>query len=77
MSCINIQPPESILCKSGIGSKYSFESSWVCLHQLSTSRFGDFLTFFLADLLKLCQVGWGESVNSNCHVVPQILNGIQ
>ena len=33
--------------------------------------------FFLADLLKLCQVGWGVSVNSNLQVFPQILNEIQ
>ena len=62
---MSIQPPESILCRSTFGSDYSFESSWVCLHQLCTSGFGDFLPFFVADLLKLCQVGWGVSVNSN------------
>ena len=38
---------------------------------------GDFLPFCLADLLKLCQVGWGVSVNSDLQVFPQILNGIQ
>uniref|UniRef100_UPI00358F76F6 serine protease 27-like n=1 Tax=Myxine glutinosa TaxID=7769 RepID=UPI00358F76F6 len=31
----------------------------------------------MTDLLKLCQVGWGVSVNSNLQVFPQILNGIQ
>ena len=46
-------------------------------HQLCTSGFCDFLPFFLADLLKLCQVGWGASVNSNLEVFPEILNGIQ
>ena len=33
---------------------------------------GIFGGFFLADLLKLCQVGWGVSVNSNIQVFPQI-----
>ena len=36
-----------------------------------------FSPFFLADFLKLCQVGWGESVNSNVQVFPQILSGIE
>ena len=72
-----IQPPESLLCRSVFSSDYSFESSWVCLYQLWTPGFGDFLPFFLVDLLKLCQVGWGASVNSNLQVFPQILNGIQ
>ena len=68
-----------VLCRSVLGSEYSFEASWVCrcLHQLCTSGFGDFLPFFLVDLLKLCEVGWGVSVNSNLQVFPQILKGIQ
>ena len=74
---ISIQPPQSILCRSSFGSDYSFESSWVCLHQLCTSEFGDFPPFFLANLLKLCFVRWGASVNSNLQVFLQILNGIQ
>ena len=77
LASISIQPPECILCRSAFGSDYSFESSWVCLYQLCTSVFGEFLTFFLADLLKLCQVGWGVSVNSNLQVFLQILNGFQ
>ena len=36
-----------------------------------------FLPFFLADLLKHCQFGWGASVHSNLQVFPQILKGIQ
>ena len=72
-----IQPPESILCGSIFGSDYSFESSCICLDQLCTSGFGDFLPFFVGDLLKLCQVGWGVSVNINLQGFPQILNGIQ
>ena len=75
--CGSIQPRESKRCRSAFGSDYSFESSWVCLYQIYTSGFGEFLPFFLADLLKLCQVGWGASVNSNLQVFPQILNGIQ
>ena len=49
------------------------------VYRLCTSRFGDFFfpSFFLADLLKLCQVEWVELVNSNFQVFPQILNGIQ
>ena len=53
---------------------------WVFLglmYLLSTPGFGDFVPFFLADLLKLGRVGWGVSVNSNLQVFPQILNGIQ
>ena len=38
---------------------------------------GIFFSFFLADLLKLCQVEWGVMVNSNLQVYPQILNGIK
>ena len=74
---ISINSPGSIFCRSAFGSDDSFESSWVCLDQLCTSGFGDFLQLFLADLLKLCQVGWGASVNSNLQVFPRILNGIQ
>ena len=74
---VGIQPSESILCRSAFGSDYSFESSWVCLYQLCTSGFGNFLPFFLVDLLKLCQVGWGASVSSNLQVFPWILNGIE
>ena len=71
MSCVNnIQPPESALCRSVFGSDYSFESSWVC--QFCTNGFGDFLPFFLTDLLTLCQVEWGVLVNSNLQVFPQI-----
>ena len=74
---VSIQLPESILCRSAFGSNYSFESSWVCLYQLYTSGFGHFLPFFLAYLLKLCEVGWVASMNSNLEVFPQIPNGIQ
>ena len=74
---IGIQPPESILCRSTFGSDYSFKSSWVCVYQLCKSRFGDFLPFSVADLLNLCQVGGGASVNRKLQVFPQILNMIQ
>ena len=74
---ISTPPPESILCRSAFGSNCSFESSWVCLYQLCTSGFGDFLPFFPADMLKFCQVGWGASVFRNLRVFPQILNGIK
>ena len=49
---------------------------YVCI-SLAHLDLGDFLPFFLADLLKLCQVGWRASVNSNLQVFPQILSGIQ
>ena len=77
LASISAQPPESIFCRSTFGSDYIFVFSWVCLYQLSTSGFWDFLPFFLVDLFKLRQVGWGESVNSNLQVFPHILNGIQ
>ena len=52
---------ETILCRSAFGRDFGFESSWVCLYRLCTSGFGDFLPFFLADLLKLCQL------DGECH----------
>ena len=55
----SIQTPESICCRNPFTSDYSLEYSWVCLHQLCTSGFGNCLPFLLEDLLKLCQVGWG------------------
>ena len=43
---------------STFGSDYSLESSWVWRYKLGTPVFGEFLPFFSADPLKLCQVGW-------------------
>ena len=78
MSSVNkYSAPGSTLWRSNFGSDYSYESSWVCLYQLCTSGLGDFLPFFPADLLKLCQVGWEVLVNNNLQAFSQILNGIQ
>jgi hypothetical protein len=39
--------------------------------------FGEFLPFFSADPLKLCQVGWGASLHSYFQVCAEIFNGVQ
>ena len=44
---------------------------------LGTPVFGEFLPFFSEDSLKLCQVGWGESVHSNFQVSPEMFDRIQ
>ena len=52
----------------------SLESSWVWRYTLGTPVFGEFLTFFSADPLKLCQVGWGASLHRYFQVTPERLN---
>jgi hypothetical protein len=71
--CIERTPPEishlhkysdallSTLLKHS-GSDYSLKSSWVWHNKPGTPVFGEFLQFFSADPLKLCQVGWGASL---------------
>jgi hypothetical protein len=44
---------------------------------LGTHVFGEFLPFFSADLLKLCQVGWGESLHSYFQVSPEMFDRVQ
>ena len=39
--------------------------------------FGEFLQFFSADPLKLCQVGWGASLHSYFQVSPEMFNLVQ
>ena len=41
-------------------------------YKLGTSVFGEFLPFFTADPLKLCQVGWGVSMHSYFGVSPEM-----
>ena len=41
--------------------KHSLKSSWVWRYKLGTPGFGEFLPFFSADPLNLCQVGWERS----------------
>ena len=44
---------------------------------LGTPIFGEFLPFFSADPLNLCQVGWGASLHSYFQVSPKMLDKVQ
>ena len=44
---------------------------------LGTPVFGEFLPFFSADPLKLCQVGWGASLHSYFQVSPEMFDRVQ
>ena len=61
-----------VLCWSTFDSDYSLKSSWVWRYKLGKPVFGEFLAFFSADPLKLCQVGWGVSLNSYFQVSPEM-----
>ena len=39
--------------------------------------FGEFLSSFSADRLKLCQVGWGASLHSYLWVSPEMLDWVK
>ena len=56
----NIQILNFVLCRKPFveSSNYSFKSSWVSLYKLCSPGFGQFIPFFLADPLKLHQIGW-------------------
>jgi hypothetical protein len=69
---ISIQTLYSVLIWSTFGSDYSLESSWVWRYKLGTPVFVEFLPFFSADPLNLCQVGWGVSVHSYFQVSPEV-----
>ena len=45
--------------------------------QAGTPVFGEFLPFFSADPLKLCQVGWGALLHSCFHVSPEMFDRVQ
>ena len=66
----SIQTLYSVLCHSD----YSLESSWVWRYKLGTPVFGQFLPFFSADPLKLCQVGWGALLHSYFQVSPEMFD---
>ena len=53
------------------------ESSWVLSYKLGTPVFGEFLPFFSADPLKLCQVGWGASLHSYFQVSQRCSIGLK
>ena len=74
---LSIQILYSVLCWSNFGSDYSLKSSWVWRYKLGTPVFGELLTFFSADPLKLCQVGWGASLHSYVQVSPEMLDRVQ
>lgn len=63
--------------KSNLAKLQLFESSCVSLYQICKPGFGWFLTFLLADPVKLNQIGWGESVNCCLHVSPQMFYGVK
>ena len=55
-----------------VHSDYSLESSWAWHYKIGTPVFGEFLPFFSADHLNLCQVGWGALLHSYFQVSPEI-----
>ena len=44
------------------------------LYKLGPPVFGEFLPFYSADPLKLCQVGWGASLHSYFQVSPEMFD---
>ena len=74
---ISIQIIYSVVCWSTFSSDYSLESFWVWRNKLGTPVFGEFLPFFSADPLKLCQVGWGASLHSYFQVSPEMFDWVQ
>ena len=74
---ISIQTLYSVLCWITFVSDYSLKSSWVWSYKLGTPVFGEFLPFFSADPLKLCQVGWGASLHSYFQVSSDMLDRVQ
>ena len=45
--------------------------------KLGTPEFGEFLPFFSADPLKLCQVGWGALLYSYFQVSPEMFDQVE
>ena len=45
--------------------------------KLGTPVFGEFLPFFSADLLQLCQAGWGASLHRNVQVYPEMFDQLE
>jgi hypothetical protein len=74
---ISIQTLHSVHSWSTFGSDYSLESSWVWLYKIGTPVFGEFLPFFSADPLKVCQVGCGPSLPGYFQVFPEMLDRVQ
>ena len=74
---ISIQTLYSVLCWITFGSDYSLKSSLVWCYKLGTPLFGEFLPFFSAYPLKLCQVGWGASLHNYFQVSPEMFNGVK
>jgi len=48
-------------------------SLWVWCEKIYTSAFGDFQPFFSSNALKLCQVGWGPSLDRHFQLSPEML----
>jgi hypothetical protein len=55
----------------------AFQTSWVWRYKLGTPVFGEFLPFFSADPLKLCQVGWVALPHNYFQVSPEMLDRVQ
>jgi hypothetical protein len=56
---------------------YIFCFANVLRYKFGTPVFGEFLPFFSADPLKLCQVGWGASLHSYFQVSPEKFDRVQ
>lgn len=63
----SIHPLESILGGTTFGCNYNCRSSGMCLKLDPDS----FCSFFLAKLVKLCQIGWKPWINNNFGTVLQ------
>ena len=53
------------------------KSYWVWRSKLGTPIFGEFLPFFSADPLKLCQVGWGALAHGYFQVFPEMFDQVR
>jgi hypothetical protein len=73
----SIQTLYWVLCWSTFGSDYSLKYSWVWRYKLGTPVFGEFLSFFSADPLKLCRVWWRVLLHSYIQVSPEMFDRLQ
>ena len=70
-------PLLSALLKHLASDYYSLKSSLVWHYKLGTPIFGEFLPLSSGDPLKLCQVGWGASLNSRFQVSLEMFDRVQ
>ena len=74
---ISIETRLSVHCWSTFGSDYSLESSWIWRVKLGKPVFGEFLPFFFADPLKLCQFVQGALLNSSFQVSTEMFDRVK